>query len=85
MYRVLLHNDSQNRREYVVSTLLKVVDGMTVDLAVNIMQQAHTNGVGLVVVCAQEEAEVYVAGLRKNGLTSTLEPSSGGKSDDSDC
>lgn len=66
LYRVLLHNDATNKREYVVRVLLKVmsvlcrsfpaddlgalpvgadatltsqvVDGMTVDLAVNIMQ-----------------------------------------------
>lgn len=29
-YRVMLHNDSVNRREYVVKVLLKVVDGYTV-------------------------------------------------------
>ena len=29
-YRVMLHNDSFNRREYVVQVLLKVVDGYTV-------------------------------------------------------
>ena len=37
-YRVLLHNDNYNKREYVVRVLLKVVDGFTVDEAVNCMQ-----------------------------------------------
>lgn len=36
--RVLLHNDNYNRREYVVRVLLKVVEGFTVDEAVNCMQ-----------------------------------------------
>lgn len=30
--------------EYVVQELMKVVPGMTVDIAVNIMQGAHCNG-----------------------------------------
>lgn len=34
----MLHNDTFNRREYVVSVILKVVDGYTVDEAVNVMQ-----------------------------------------------
>lgn len=37
-YRVMLHNDNYNRREYVVKILLKTVEGLTVDDAVNVMQ-----------------------------------------------
>lgn len=74
MYRVLLHNDTYNRREYVVRVLLKVVEGYTVDEAVNVMQEAHINGLALVTMCAQEVAERYVESLRLNGLISTLEP-----------
>jgi hypothetical protein len=37
-YNVLLHNDEHNRREYVVKVLLRVVDGMTVEDAVVVMQ-----------------------------------------------
>jgi len=37
-YRVMLHNDNYNRREYVVQVLMKTIPGMTVDDAVNIMQ-----------------------------------------------
>jgi len=32
-YRVMLHNDSFNKREYVVQVLLKVVDGYTLGKA----------------------------------------------------
>jgi ATP-dependent Clp protease adaptor protein ClpS len=38
MYKLLLHNDNNNRREYVVKVLLKVVDGLTMDDAINVMQ-----------------------------------------------
>jgi len=77
VYRVILHNDNHNRREYVVQVLLKVVDGLTVDDAVNVMQEAHMNGLALVTCCAQELAETYCQGLRNNGLTVTMEPDSG--------
>jgi ATP-dependent Clp protease adaptor protein ClpS len=43
----LLHNDSNNRREYVVKVLLKVVDGMTVDDAVNIMNVSAIAAMGV--------------------------------------
>lgn len=35
-YRVLLHNDDTNKREYVVQVLLKVIDGMTIDIAMQV-------------------------------------------------
>lgn len=38
IYKVMLHNDNYNRREYVVKVLMKVVDSITVDDAVNVMQ-----------------------------------------------
>lgn len=38
MYKVFLHNDTYNKREYVVKVLLKVIDTMTVDDAVVVMQ-----------------------------------------------
>lgn len=74
IYKVMLHNDNYNRREYVVKVLLKVVEGMTVDDAVVVMQEAHEAGVALVVACAQDVAEGYCEDLRLNGLISTLEP-----------
>ena len=51
IYRVMLHNDTFNRREYVVSVILKVVDGYTVDEAVNVMQvlAASTAGCPLLI------------------------------------
>lgn len=74
MYKLLLHNDNNNRREYVVKVLLKVVDGLTMDDAINVMQEAHLNGLALVISCAQSMAEEYCNGLRGNGLVATIEP-----------
>lgn len=74
IYKVFLHNDNYNKREYVVKVLLKIVDTITIDDAVVVMQEAHESGVALVVSCPQEDAERYCEGLRLNGLTSTIEP-----------
>ena len=73
-YRVLLHNDDFNTMEYVVQTLMKTVAGMTQPQAVNIMMEAHTNGIALVITCALEHAEFYCETLKNHGLSSTIEP-----------
>jgi ATP-dependent Clp protease adaptor protein ClpS len=73
-YRVLLHNDDYNSMEHVVASLMEVVNGMTQPQAVDIMMEAHTNGIALVITCVQEHAEFYCEGLRSKGLTSTIEP-----------
>merc|ERR1712012_923049 len=70
IYKVMLHNDSFNRREYVVQVLLKVIDSMQVDDAVNVMQEAHESGIALVTAVVQEDAERYCQGLRNGGLIS---------------
>lgn len=73
-YRVLLHNDDYNAMEYVVQVLLKTVPSLTQPQAVDIMMEAHTNGVALVITCAQEHAEFYCETLCGHGLSSTIEP-----------
>lgn len=73
-YRVLLHNDDFNSMEYVVESLLKVVPSLTTPQAVDIMMQAHTSGVAVVIICALEHAEFYCEGLNAKGLTSSIEP-----------
>ncbi|KAF5745286.1 hypothetical protein HS088_TW07G00869 [Tripterygium wilfordii] len=77
-YRVILHNDNFNKREYVVQVLMKVIPGMTLDNAVNIMQEAHYNGLAVVIICSQADAEEHCMQLRGNGLMSSIEPASGG-------
>ena len=73
-YRVLLHNDDFNSMEYVVQTLMHTVPSLTQPQAVNIMMETHTNGIGLVITCAQEHAEFYSETLNNHGLSSTIEP-----------
>ena len=77
-YRVLLHNDDVNRREYVVRVLIKVVDGMCVEDAYQCMEEAHTNGVGVVACVDQPTAELYCERLRGSGLIASVEPAGGG-------
>lgn len=73
-YRVLLHNDDFNSMEYVVQTLMQTVAGMTQPQAVDIMMEAHTNGMALVITCALEHAEFYCETLKNHGLISSIEP-----------
>ena len=73
-YRVLLHNDDFNSMEYVVQTLMHTVPSLTQPQAVNIMMEAHTNGLAVVIICAQEHAEFYSETLNNHGLISTIEP-----------
>ncbi|WAL62727.1 ATP-dependent Clp protease adapter ClpS [Thermocoleostomius sinensis] len=73
-YKVLLHNDDFNTMEHVVQSLVKTVASLTIPQAVSIMMEAHTNGIALVITCAQEHAEFYCEGLKLQGLTSTIEP-----------
>ncbi len=73
-YRVLLHNDDYNSMEYVVQVLLETVPSLTQPQAVDIMMEAHTNGLALVITCAQEHAEFYCETLKGRGLSSTIEP-----------
>ncbi|XP_020571266.1 ATP-dependent Clp protease adapter protein CLPS1, chloroplastic [Phalaenopsis equestris] len=77
-YRIILHNDNFNKREYVVQVLMKVIPGMTLDTAVNVMQEAHYNGLSVVIVCTQADAEEHCMQLRGNGLLSSIEPEGGG-------
>ncbi|NEO58210.1 MAG: ATP-dependent Clp protease adapter ClpS [Okeania sp. SIO3B5] len=73
-YRVLLHNDDFNSMEYVVQALMKTVPSLTQPQAVDIMMEAHSNGIALVITCALEHAEFYCQNLKHQGLTSTIEP-----------
>lgn len=73
-YRVLLHNDDFNPMEYVVQVLMQTVPSLTQPQAVSIMMEAHSNGIALVITCAQEHAEFYCETLKNHGLTSTIEP-----------
>ena len=73
-YRVLLHNDDFNSMEYVVMVLMQTVPSLSQPQAVDIMMEAHANGLALVITCAMEPAEFYSETLKSHGLSSTIEP-----------
>ena len=73
-YKVLLHNDPVNTMEYVVTTLRQVVPSLSEQDALAVMLEAHSTGVGLVIVCDIEPAEFYCETLKSKGLTSSIEP-----------
>ena len=73
-YKVILHNDDHTPMEHVVVTLRKVIPRMTLRRAVSIMIEAHTKGKAVATKCHKELAELYLEGLRAEGLIATIEP-----------
>lgn len=58
----------------------QVIDGMTMDDAIQVMSEAHQYGKAVCIVCPQPDAEGYCESLRSQGLISSIEPD-GGKDD----
>jgi ATP-dependent Clp protease adaptor protein ClpS len=73
-YKVILYNDDVNEMNYVVFALLRSVNTLSPQEAVNIMYTAHQMGSAIVVVCPKELAEYYQERLLGFGLTATIEP-----------
>lgn len=73
-YRVLLHNDDYNTMDHVVLALVRTVNDLGPDRAIQIMLEAHLHGIAEVITCLKEVAEHYRDGLESYGLTSTIEP-----------
>ena len=72
-YRVLLFNDENNTREYVIEVLMKYIPGMSAEMAKEITARAHNTGMAIVGVWMYELAEGYSDILRSNGLKSDIE------------
>jgi ATP-dependent Clp protease adaptor protein ClpS len=72
---VILHNDWDNSMPRVVIILKKVIPGMTLAKATQIMYEAHTSGQAVVKSCHKELAELYEERLQAEGLTVSIEPS----------
>jgi ATP-dependent Clp protease adaptor protein ClpS len=70
---VILHNDDHNSMDHVVDSLLKCVQGMSTEQAVEIMYTAHNHGRAAVTTCPKETAELYQERLESCGLTATIE------------
>lgn len=72
-YQVLLFNDPVNTKEFV-SRALMTLAGLDEGEAYECMMQAHKNGMGLVGIWAQEEAEIITKQLESAGLMVTMSP-----------
>jgi ATP-dependent Clp protease adaptor protein ClpS len=72
-YKVLLHNDDHNDMMYVVTAILKSVPQLSQEQAFSIMEEAHQQGVAVVIVCPLEHAEMYRDRLQSCGLTASIE------------
>ena len=72
-YRVLLFNDENNTREYVIEVLMKYIPGMSAEMAKEITARAHNTGMAIVGIWMYELAEGYSDILRSNGLKSDIE------------
>jgi ATP-dependent Clp protease adaptor protein ClpS len=73
MFRVLLHNDDKNAADFVVSSIVELTP-LNHDRAVQVMVEAHTTGVGLLLVSHKERAELYQDQFQSKSLTVTIEP-----------
>ena len=72
-YQVVLHNDDHNSMDHVVRSLVRSVPGMSTKRAHDLMQEAHTTGRAVVLVCPLELAELVRDRLQSCGLTATIE------------
>jgi len=68
-YKVIVLNDDFNTFEHVANCLMKHIPGMTSDLAWTFTNQIHHDGLAIVWVGPQEQAEFYHQQLRRDGLT----------------
>ena len=70
---VMLHNDDHHDMEYVVDSLCKAVDTLSMQDATGIMIEAHMNDVAIVGSWRLELAEYYRDRIQTFGLTVTIE------------
>ncbi|HSI36015.1 MAG: ATP-dependent Clp protease adaptor ClpS [Phycisphaerae bacterium] len=72
-WKVLLHNDDVNDREYVVSTIIELTKLNEQD-ATTRMDEADKTGVALLLVTHKERAELFHDQFKSKNLTVTIEP-----------
>ncbi|MEI6379809.1 MAG: ATP-dependent Clp protease adapter ClpS [Cyanobacteriota bacterium ELA615] len=68
-YKVIVLNDDFNTFDHVSNCLMKYIPAMTGDLAWKLTNQIHNEGLAVVWVGPQEQAELYHQQLRREGLT----------------
>lgn len=72
-WKVLLHNDDKNTKQYAFESLLEVTPLKENEAKVCI-KEVEESGVGLVLTTHKERAELYQEQLESKGLVSTIEP-----------
>jgi ATP-dependent Clp protease adaptor protein ClpS len=73
LWKVLLHNDDVNARDYVVVTIVELTP-LDEQMATVRMLEADQTGVALLLVTHKERAELYKDQFQSKGLTVTIEP-----------
>lgn len=68
-YKVIVLNDDFNTFEHVAQCLMKYIPQMTEQLAWELTNQVHYEGLAIVWVGPQEQAELYHDQLKAEGLT----------------
>lgn len=68
-YKVIVLNDDFNTFEHVSQCLMKYIPQMTEELAWELTNQVHHNGLAIAWVGPLEQAEFYHAQLKQAGLT----------------
>jgi ATP-dependent Clp protease adaptor protein ClpS len=74
-YKVIVLDDDFNTFQHVAHCLMKYIPQMTEELAWELTNQVHYEGLAIVWVGPQEQAELYHEQLKEEGLTmAPLEP-----------
>jgi ATP-dependent Clp protease adaptor protein ClpS len=74
-YKVIVLDDDFNTFEHVAKCLMKYIPHMTEELAWELTNQVHYQGLAIVWVGPLEQAELYHAQLKQSGLTmAPIEP-----------
>jgi ATP-dependent Clp protease adaptor protein ClpS len=72
-WKVLLHNDDKNTRDFVVDTIVELTPLTKQDAELR-MKEADDTGVALLLVTHKERAELYKDQFESKSLTVTIEP-----------
>jgi ATP-dependent Clp protease adaptor protein ClpS len=72
-WKVLLHNDDKNSRDFVVDSIVELTPLNKQDAELR-MKEADDTGVALLLTTHKERAELYKDQFESKGLTVTIEP-----------
>ena len=72
-WKVLLHNDDKNSRDFVVDSIIELTPLKKQDAKLR-MKEADETGVALLLTTHKERAELYKDQFESKGLTVTIEP-----------